>query len=188
MTCIVGVVHKTGVYLGGDSAGVGDVEDASLSITAHPKVFVNGKFIMGFTSSFRMGQLLQYVFKPPSKRSGMNDMEYMVSVFIPSLRKCFEKSGFGRIEEGRDNSGGTFLVGFNGKLYTIYEDFQVMEKLSSFVACGCGDDLALGAMHATEGMEPTKRLMIALEAAAKFSAGVAPPFHIVKQALPLSKK
>jgi len=62
MTCIVGIQHDGRVYIGGDSAGV-----AGYSITsrADAKVFTVGPYVMGFTSSFRMGQLLRYGLKAP---------------------------------------------------------------------------------------------------------------------------
>ena len=60
MTCIVGLVHEGVVYIGGDSAGVGGM---SLTVRADEKVFQNGEFLMGFTTSFRMGQLLRYSLK-----------------------------------------------------------------------------------------------------------------------------
>jgi hypothetical protein len=51
---------------------------------------------------------------------------------------------------------------------------------ASYDAVGCGADLALGAMFATEGMAPEQRIHAALAAASTFSAGVAPPFTILK--------
>jgi len=62
MTCIVGLVENGKVYIGGDSAGV-----AGLDITTRKdeKVFQKENMIFGFTSSFRMGQILRYSFKNP---------------------------------------------------------------------------------------------------------------------------
>jgi ATP-dependent protease HslVU (ClpYQ) peptidase subunit len=62
MTCIVGVNHNGNIYIGGDSAGVAGLQ---LQIRSDEKVFLTGDFIMGFTTSFRMGQLLRYAFSPP---------------------------------------------------------------------------------------------------------------------------
>ena len=50
MTCIVGVAHKGAVYIGGDSAAVAGW---ALTCRADHKVFKNGDFVMGFTTSFR---------------------------------------------------------------------------------------------------------------------------------------
>lgn len=174
MTCIVGLVDKGDVYIGGDSAGVAGL---SISIRADEKVFGNGPFIMGFTSSFRMGQLLRYKFSPPAQTIHQNDMEYMVTSFIDACRQCFRTNGFGDKDA---THGGTFLVGYKGNLYTVESDFQVGKLHAPFDAVGCGSDLALGALYASEKMSPEDRINLALGAASTFSAGVAPPFVILK--------
>jgi ATP-dependent protease HslVU (ClpYQ) peptidase subunit len=174
MTCIVGLVHDGDVYIGGDSAGVAGL---SLSIRADEKVFGNGPFIMGFTTSFRMGQLLRYKFAPPAQTVHQDDMEYMVTSFVDACRQCFSGNGFGDKEA---TVGGNFLVGYKGKLYNIEGDYQVGVPRATFDAVGCGTDLALGAMFATEGLGPEDRINAALAAASTFSAGVAPPFTILR--------
>ena len=85
MTCIVGLVHGDSVYLGGDSAGV---DWYSLTVRADPKVFVNRGFAMGFTTSFRMGQLLRFKFVPPPVPEGKDPYEYMVTDFVEGVRTC----------------------------------------------------------------------------------------------------
>ena len=161
------------VYICGDSAGV---SGTSIDIRADEKVFSNGPFIMGFTSSFRMGQLLRYKFDPPKQTVSQNDMEYMVVNFIDTVRKCFTDNGFGSTA-----MGGDFLVGYKGKLYRISGDFQVGIPTDPYYAIGCGSDLALGAMYASVGKKPEQRMTLALQAASKFSVGVAPPFVVIKQ-------
>lgn len=174
MTCIVGLVDKGVVYIGGDSAGIAGL---SISIRADEKVFGNGPFIMGFTSSFRMGQLLRYKLAPPAQTVHQDDMEYMVTSFIDSCRTCFSQNGFGD-KEG--SVGGSFLVGYKGKLYTVESDYQVGIPRLEYDAVGSGADLALGAMYATEGLKPEERITAALSAASAFNAGVAPPFIILR--------
>lgn len=176
MTCIVGLVDKGDVYIGGDSAGVAGL---SLSIRADEKVFGNGPFVMGFTTSFRMGQLLRYKFSPPAQTVYQTDMEYMVTTFIDACRQCFSGNGFGDKDA---TEGGTFLVGYKGTLYTVQGDYQVGIPSSPFDSVGCGSDLALGALFATKGMDPKDRVEMALSAASAYSAGVAPPFTIMKLA------
>lgn len=182
MTCIVGLVDKGTVYIGGDSAGVAGL---SLSIRADEKVFQNGPFIMGFTTSFRMGQLLRYKFDPPQQTVNQNDMQYMVTSFIDAVRRCFANNGFGDKDA---TVGGNFLVGYKGKLYNIESDFQVGIPAGDFDAVGCGADLALGALYASKGKKPEQRVQAALEAASTFSAGVAPPFLFIKRTKPTAVK
>lgn len=173
MTCIVGLSYKGTVYMGGDSAGV-DTSDLSINIRSDEKVFLNGPFIMGFTTSFRMGQLLRYKLTPPKQSINQNDMAYLVTDFIDAVRECFTDNGF-----GTESEGGTFLVGYNGKLYTIDSDFQVGLSKAGIHAVGSGANIALGAMYVSKG-KPEARITKALEAAAAYNAGVAPPFHILK--------
>lgn len=182
MTCIIGLVDKGNVYIGGDSAGVAGL---SLSIRKDEKVFANGPFIFGFTTSFRMGQLLRYKFDPPKQTVNQDDITYMVTDFVDAIRKCFTDNGFGKMIDKTTNEGGSFLVGYQGNLYTIESDFQVAMQAQGFDSVGCGSDIALGAMYAAKTKKPTERITIALEAASTFSAGVAPPFKIIKLVRPI---
>lgn len=178
MTCIAALIENGTVYMGGDSAGVSGL---SISIRADQKVFTNGEFVMGFTSSFRMGQLLQYKFTPPNQPSNKTDMAFMVTDFIDSIRECFGQNGFGKTSDKTNNEGGTFLVGFKGKLYRIDSDFQVGQTVCGYDSVGCGASIALGSLHSTVGKKPRDRIRMALEAAAQHSAGVAAPFLIIRQ-------
>ena len=177
MTAIAGIVEGGKVWIGGDSAGVGGL---SLQTRSDPKVFTNGEFIFGYTSSFRMGQLLQYEFSPPTPYEGENGMGYMVKRFIPSVKSCLDGGGYQTNKSGQDY-GGTFLVGYRGELYEIECDYQVARVRQAFHACGCGTDLVLGSLHATENFEltPKDRIRMALDAAVEFSAGVRGPYTIL---------
>ena len=182
MTCIVGYQHKGKVWIGGDSAGVGGL---SLTVRADRKVFQNKQFIIGFTTSFRMGQLLQYRFKPPSISKGENIETYMCTKFIDGVRKCFNTYKFGYNKNG--DHGGTFLVGVRKRLFVIDSDYQVGWSEIPYNAVGCGFDLALGAMYALGKVDPDcattspeNKIKVALGAAAAGSGGVCEPFHVIK--------
>jgi len=179
MTCIVGVVDKGRVWMGGDSAGT-DYESLSIVSRADRKVFINGPYIIGFTDSFRMGQLLQYKFDPPKPHDDEDLMGFMVTDFIDSARQTLTLGGFSE-KKNEVETGGQFLVGYNGRLFQIFGDYQVGESTHGYDACGCGFDLALGALYANAKtkMDAKKRVVIALEAAGHFSAGVRPPYHVL---------
>lgn len=171
MTCIVALIDKGNVYIGGDSAGVAG---NFITIRKDEKVFINGDCIMGFTSSFRMGNLLQYKFVPPQQKAKQSDIKYLNTDFIDAVKKTFKENDFGKPDEG-----GSFLLGYRGKLYNISADFQVGIPMLDFDAVGCGADIALGAMYVSSG-DPKKRIIKALEASATFSTGVAAPFRVLK--------
>lgn len=176
MTCIVGLVDDGKVYLGGDSAGVAGW---SLTVRADSKVFVNGPYIMGFTSSFRMGQLLRHAFDAPTP--DVDDLDrFMATTFIDSVRKCLQMGGWASKEKDQEE-GGTFLVGVAGRLFRVCSDYQVGESVDGFEAVGCGGDTALGSLHTTAltGHNPHGRVTLALQAAERFSAGVRGPFAYV---------
>ncbi len=176
MTCIVGLIDKGKVYIGGDSAGVAGM---GLTIRADEKVFTKGEFVMGFTSSFRMGQLLRYSLKPPKYHPDIDLIEYMVTDFINAVRECLKGGGFAQKDKEEERAG-TFLVGFEGRLFKIEGDYQVGVPTQSFDACGCGNDIALGSMFSSSSLPPVERITQALEAAEQFSAGVRRPFVIVE--------
>ena len=174
MTCIVGVVHGERVYIGGDSAGVAGY---ALTVRADEKVFRNGPFLMGFTTSFRMGQLLRFNLKPPEHRKGVEPYEYMVTDFVDAARKCLKKGGYAK-KENEVESGGDFLVGYRGHLFTVESDYQVAEATDGFNAVGCGAALARGALYITAQKKPRERVLLALKAAEHMNAGVRGPFIV----------
>lgn len=178
MTVIAGVVHHGRVHLGGDSAGVAGY---TLTTRADTKVWASGSYAFGFTSSFRMGQLLRHAFQPPAPADG--DLHgFMVTIFIDALRTCLKDGGWAR-KDSEQEQAGTFLVGVTGgRLFTIDSDYQVAESADGYAAVGCGGDLALGALHATAALDlkPRARLALALAAADHHSAGVTGPYVYAK--------
>ncbi len=181
MTCIVGIEHKGVVYLGGDSAGIGGLD---IHTRLDEKVFKNDEFVMGFTSSFRMGQLLRYAFTPPDRPASKDDMAYLVTDFIDSIRSVYKEKGFMGRDTDEDahgaEAGGTFLFGYRGVLYQVDDDFQIARTADGFMACGCGASYALGSLASTSQVsDPLERLRISLDAASHFSAGVRGPYNYV---------
>lgn len=176
MTCIVGVKHKGGVVIGGDSAGVSGLD---LVVRSDRKVFVKGDYVMGFTTSFRMGQLLHHALTVPVCYDGMDLEHFMVTSFVNAVRDCLKSGGFAS-KDKEEEQGGCFVVGYKGRLFTIEGDYQVGEAVDSFTAVGCGAKFALGSLCETENLKPKDRVQRALNAAERYSAGVRKPFHIVE--------
>lgn len=175
MTCIVGIVEGDKVLIGGDSISAAGW---SLMDRADKKVFRNGPFVFGFTTSYRMGQLLQYAFNPPKRHVEQDVMAFMVTDFIATVRACLKDGGYAK-KDSEVESGGTFLVGYEGRLFKVSDDYQVGETTDGYTACGCGESFALGALYATEGEPAADRINIALLAAEKNSGGVRGPFLTV---------
>ena len=183
MTAIVGLVHEGTVFLGGDSAAAGNM---NIYTRREPKVFRSDQYIIGYTTSFRMGQIIRHAFKPPMLASGdaeVSDedlMGFMATEFIRKLKLAFKDGGWLESDKGRD-TGGQMLIGVAGRLFQIESDFQVGESALGYDAVGSGNEVALGSLHATSHTEfdPQKRLELALQAAEEFVSTCRRPFHFV---------
>lgn len=175
MTCIVGLEHEDSVYIGGDSVGIDSRYD--LSIVSEPKVFKVEDFLVGYTTSFRMGQLLQYNLSVEPQRPNTRDLDYLVSAVIPAFRVVLKDGGFLKIEHNVETSG-LFLIGYKGLLYRTQSDFSVLRHRNGLDAVGCGAAYAIGALAALDEEEPKKRIVRALKVAGLFSAGVRGPYYV----------
>lgn len=177
MTCILGVVEDSQIYIGADSASS---NSSTISTVTNSKVFRKGEMIFGFTTSWRMGQLLQYGLNIPIDNR-KDVLEYMIVDLVNAIRKCFKDGGWGKTKDGED-SGGSFLIGYKNRLFRIDSDYQVAENYINYQSVGCGEDFAKGAYHALNDydIKTEEKILLSLKAAAKFSTGVEGPFRIIK--------
>jgi ATP-dependent protease HslVU (ClpYQ) peptidase subunit len=183
MTCICAMVDGDEVVIGGDSAGVSNWD---LETRADSKVFVNGAYIIGYTSSPRMGQLLRYRMQPRlgfPLLAGFDPLEWMATGFIDDVRKTLSEGGWEKKEHERAE-GGVFLVGFQGRIFAVDSDYQVRESRDLFNAVGSGSSYALGVMEVTNAnviKRPVEEIVrMALCVSEKFCAGVRGPFTVLR--------
>lgn len=176
MTCIVAIKCFDKIYMGGDTLGSNYY---SKKIRVDQKIFKKNDMIFGFTSSYRMGQILQYSFDIPAHPDSMDDMKYLVDIFIPQLMETYKKYNWLKT---KDNvaEGGVFLLGYKENIYKIEQDFQVGISEDNYDSCGCGESYALGSLHTTElyDISPEERIKYAINAAAQYSTGVGGPIQI----------
>ena len=180
MTVIAGLEWEGKVYIGADSASVAGYETFATRLR---KVFRRGPFLIGYTTSFRMGQLLQYRLDVPEHPADMDALEYMATLFTDAARACLKDGGYARVESGVEQ-GGQFLVGYQGKLYQVDSDFQVNSNQAEFAALGQGAPYALGVLYERIfdleflALQPDKMILSALRAAEHFCAGVRAPHYV----------
>ncbi len=174
MTCIAGFIEGETVWMGADSAGIGGY---ALTVRADQKIFRNGPMLFGFTSSFRMGQLLRYALVIPDRHPNVAIDKFLATTFVDAVRECLKTHGFAK-KTNEVEEGGTFLVGYGGRLFCIQDDYQVEESVDPFNAVGCGHDVAKGALFATLALKGADRLHVVLAAAERYSAGVRAPFIV----------
>jgi len=178
MTCIVGIVGPEGIYLGADSATTAGYQVQEL---ASHKVFRRGEFLFGVCGYLRLLQILRHRLQLPPMWSSQSIEHYMNGPFIDAVRAACQQGGFTRYLGGQEIAGGVFLVGRGQRLFCVGPDFAVSEVRESYDAIGSGSSLALGSLHSSAGWtdDPKERVYLALRAAARYDAGVAPPFVLI---------
>ncbi len=183
MSCVVGVVNKGKVWMGADSAA-SDGEDM-VSLTNH-KVFFCGPLLIGCVGSIRMTQIIQYrLVVPPLPGSDANKdtldlTRYMATSFVDAVQKAFRDNDFSMIHDDH-SSEGVSLVGYQGHLFRMEGDLQIVERAEGFESIGCGSPYALGSLFETTQDQPFERVRSALEASHHFSAHVRPPYQILNE-------
>lgn len=179
MSCVIGLAHSGNVILCGDSASVGGNEMAASSV---PKVFkrdvpnlVKGHapepMLLGFTGSYRKGNLLMYQVEIPYQLKS-DIAQYMVCDFIPAVRACFTT----HLTENKEDDF-SFLVGYKGILFSIFGDLQVNQVRRGWDVIGSGQYFGVGAMEALKYMKDgRKRVQKAMAATAEYCNEVCAPF------------
>lgn len=180
MTCIVGWIEGGCVYIGGDSLGTAS---GHKQIRKDPKVIRVGEMVIGYTSSFRFGQLMRYMLKLPTHPEGMDTFQYMATCFVGAMLRS---EGYAKRVSEQESSDGNCLVGYRGRLFQFYDDYQIEETIERFAACGHGRALALGALGATEfySMHPAERLEGVLSVVGRFDVFVGGPSLILSTTVP----
>lgn len=202
MTCIIGVEHEGGTLLLADSLGSGGWNsthrrDGKLHELVQPTRITPG-IALGFTSSYRMGQALGYGLRSWAKGLNLAELvtdhagrhEWAVTTLVPEVRRQLKDAGYMKVDSGREDAG-TFLVAVGHTLLQVCDDLQVASSEDGYMACGCGEGYALGAMHAATrlGVERSvrdgydwslKRGLLGMEAAMRFSNGVGGRVDVVQ--------
>ena len=99
MTCIIGYVDGSSVYIGGDGQG----SSYNYKHDDHCKVFKNThnpEFLFGHTNDFRFGRLLRYCFVPPENRYDWDIDRYMVDAVSVTMRECLKTHEYAHISSG----------------------------------------------------------------------------------------
>lgn len=175
MTCIAGIAHKGKVYIGGDSAGF---IEGTVMPHLNGKVFRHGEFIFGCCGYVRFSEIVRFSFKPPTV-GRMNLERYMATKFIDALRKALKKCGYLKNGDGQEgDEENAMLVGVRGHLFYVAGNFSASAIGGGLFATGAAGDVALGALAVTEDKPPKERILMALQAAERFTDAARAPFHI----------
>lgn len=184
MTCIAAIEDNGSVWMAGDRASS---NGNLLTVGYNPKIFTRNvdiisgdKIMIGVAGSHRMHDLLLHELKIPKKEECDSDDYYIKIKLIKSIREVSEKHVI--VKKDEPDGVSHALVGYNGKIYTIYSDYQANRNSNGMSAIGCGYMYAFGAMQSLkdEGSSYDYIVKKAVLAACKFDPGVREPVDVMK--------
>ena len=164
MTCVVGIEGKGKVYIGSDSLSSSDYDIRHLK---EHKVFKNEDYLIGFCGNPRSGQIIGPKYLPHP--------EEPIEEFIYQIQK--QLTDYNLVindPEIATTSLINFLIGHNGSLYQIDNDFFIAKFKENYSAIGSGSSFALGSLYETSKLKlsPEKRIRKAIKCASYFCSSV----------------
>jgi len=179
MTVIVGITDGSTVWMGADSfTGNEYALQTRLSKIIRRQLKDGSPILFGVAGEMR-AMLLLGKMNLPERDPETDAIHYVGLELVEAMRVEFAAAGFATTADGRDNASQTqLLIGYDGRLFGLWNDYTLVEPASPYLAMGSGIYTALGALAVTEGIEPIRRLEMVLDATALHSTYVRRPFTI----------
>ena len=138
------------------------------------KVFKKENFIFGVCGSPRVSQLLRYKLTIPKRHIGQTLEDYIYTSFTDEVIKVLDQNNALQLKDGLRTFYGSFLFGFENKLYTMWDNFQSLDDVRGYDSAGSGEYHAMASLYSTEGLNitPENRLKKAIECANEFVISV----------------
>lgn len=157
MTTVIAIKNRKGFTFAAD-AQVTDTERPYMH-NSMKKVVEVGGYVMAGAGNSRCCDVILYGWQPP-EYDDSEQYTFMVSKFIPEMRKQHEDAGI-TLKEEEDF---VFLVGFNGRVFHVAGNYAVLETDTGLYGIGTGAAYALGALAQgatiTEAMNVAKKFDI----------------------------
>lgn len=183
MTTIAAIQGENWAVVGADSQVTEDSKKYVLP-DAFSKMFQNGPYLIAIAGDFRAVNILTHNFRPPSpgKHTGESLDKFMVSVFVPKLKVCFENNAYGKDNE----TASDLIVVVKGVIYEIGSDYDCIRDANGLYSIGSGSSYALGALHVLDTKNRTlasakESVRSALGASCLYDSHTSAPITIVVQ-------
>lgn len=172
MTCIAGMIDKQGVgHIASDSIGSnGHTKD----VYRNKKIFRKGALLIGYTSSYRMGQLLEHNLTLPARKVDQSLDEYIYVDLVAAVRSVLKSEGYLKIDSNTESIG-TFMIITEGRLFMMQNDLAILEAADGFDSCGSGENFAVATISTLikhTKLTPEAVLREAIETATRYVATV----------------
>lgn len=177
MTCIVGIIDEAGkAHIASDSLGS---NGHTKGIYKNKKIFKKGNMLIGYTSSYRMGQLLEHSMVVPERKVNQILDNYMYIDFVNAIRNLFKDNGYLCINNNVESIG-EFLILIEGRIFIMHNDLSMLESSDNFDSCGSGEDYARSTMYNLtndEKLTPKEKLSKAIDTATQYVTTVGGEFQ-----------
>jgi 20S proteasome alpha/beta subunit len=148
MTTLVGLQHDDWCIIASDSKT--SFSNFGTDGSPIPKIAINKQYIIAGAGMVRGSNLAHLAFNPPRAPKENLD-KFMVTKFIPALRKCFVQHGYD-MKESSDiaQHDSEFIVAINGIIYQIDPSYSIERLGSKYYVNGSGFQFAMGALDALD--------------------------------------
>jgi len=172
MTCIIAYKENGKSYIAGDRMG----SNGWTKIRSNtPKIFKKDSFLFGYTSTFRMGQILEHELIIPKRKVDQTLENYVYTDLIYKIRTCFKDNGYGcKPTDAVSEKAGNFIFILEGRIFEVQNDFSVLEH-EEFCSIGSGEAHAHAALEVLKSLKrysPKEKLKKAMSIVAKFVVSV----------------
>lgn len=138
MTLIIGIDIEVGnkkyVYLAGDKCGSNGFTKDNYTKS---KIFKRDDYAFGYTTSFRMGQILEFADISKDLPSWKQEKNLYTS-FVDWVRNSMDKGGFLETKSGVLKCGN--FIFYNGNILCEFQDdLSVLIPEDGLMACGSGE-------------------------------------------------
>jgi ATP-dependent protease HslVU (ClpYQ) peptidase subunit len=181
MTTLVGLQGNDFVVMASDSQ-ITDGDQRIISMET-PKIVTTGRYLLGLTGDSRPGDILAYAWKPPLYK-GENPTHFMGGKILPSISSAFKE---GNYEVDNKEMNFSFLIAFNGNLFSIGGDLSFNTSERGLFAAGSGGNYALGYLYSLPPRNYNKLLTAsvvaekAVQIASILDINTSPPIQVVAQ-------
>lgn len=139
MTTILAIQDTNGFVIAADSQITEN--DRPFMSKDVKKVMAVNEYVIAGAGVSRFCDVIMYGWKPPVY-DGTDEYIFMVSKFIPEMKKAHDECGYVL----KDEDSFQFIVGLNNKLFHINYDYSIIRTDTGWYGIGSGAAYGIGAL------------------------------------------
>lgn len=171
MTCIAAIKAEDGIYMMADRQA--SSEYRVRYYCAKPKIFIRSGMLIGMAGSGTDALIVEHRMEFPEHASDEDAFTYLAKRWLPAYREALKEEERITERDGKKIAESVVLIGYQGELFEVDDEFDLVDEREGIAAIGSGHDLAKGSLYTTGlllgvDLRPQERLRVALTAARRF--------------------